>query len=440
MDNRKPSPVFWAQTDRVRSLDHLVAGLESGQVGRRSFLIRAAGLGLSLPLASAILSACSSSSDSPAASSAPSTTGSAPTPTSAPGASLAEISSIVYPLGLASRLAYEGPNDSVQDAAEMPLDYHVEGENGTWDWNFANFKADRSYKLAYCNASSQYDTGVELGARFQRLAERLGCTVDIFDNNFDADAAIRNADLIIQQGYDFVHEFQVLPDVNRVLHEKFTAAGIGVNFLAIEATGVPEAQLLDGDNFGRSREVGLYIGNYMKDNFDGQVDLVILGAQPRTGAYAATREAGFLAGLREVLPDIPDSIIESIDTEAALLDVAQTKATDLLTANPDAKYIVGWGTNDDAAVGIVRALELAGRDEFAAVGGQGGLPSAITELERSASAFKVSAFFDIGAWTWMMPIGVLGLMGGETSVYNLIPAPLYDSSNIGEFPTQIAFS
>ena len=434
-------PVIWIQSTRTEAIDQAINGYATGQLPRREFIRRAVLLGVALPSITTILAACAASgTPSPATASASASPVPASPVASAPTL-LETAQSIVYPAGTDSRKAYEGPNGSTQDAAPLPLDYHTtDGTGGTWHWKFDNFKADKPYKLAYCNASAKYDTGVELGFRMKALATTLGCTLDIFDNNFDADTTVKNADLVIQGGYDYCNEFSVLPDVNKVIFNKFKAAGIGVNFLAIEATGEPTAPLLDGDNFGRSQEVGTYIGKYVNTNFGGQVDLVIIGAQPRTGAYAATRDAGFLAGLKSQVPNIPDSKVKSIDTEAALLDVAQKKTTDLLTANPSAKYIVGWGTNDDAAVGIVRALEAAGRDKFAAVGGQGGLPSAIAELGKPENAFKCSVFFDIGEWTWMTTIGVLALMGGKTAVYNLIPAPFYDRSNIATFPPQIVFS
>ena len=446
------NPLIWRQSSRTEAIDKAISGYATGQLNRRAFIQRAALLGLTIPSITTILAACAaSSSPTPAsaapasaalASAAPSAAPASPSPAaSGKGTALADVQTIVYPAGTNSRKAYQGPNNSTQDAAPLPLDYHTtDGMGGTWHWKFDNFIADKPYRLAYCNASAKYDTGVELGFRMKALAASLGCSIDIFDNNFDADTTIKNADLVIQGGYDYCNEFSVLPDVNKTVFNKFKAAGIGVNFLAIEATGEPTAPLLDGDNFGRSQQVGAYIGKYVNDHFGGQVDLVILGAQPKTGAYAATRETGFLAGLKSVVPSIPDSKVKTIDTDTGLLDVAQTKATDLLTATPNAKYIVGWGTNDDAAVGIVRALEAAGRDKFAAVGGQGGLPSAIAELQKPENAFKCSVFFDNGEWTWMTSIGVLALMGGQTAVYNLIPAPLYDRTNISTFPPQIVFS
>lgn len=450
MSPSNSGPSIWHQSSRTEALDHAIQGFATGRLSRREFIRRATLLGLSVSSVAALVAACSNAATSAPVTSAPLTAAPATvTPASAsPVASpsgvastLDAIQKVVYPLGTNSRKAYQGPNDSTQDAAEMPLDYHTtDGFKGTWHWLFDNIKADKQYKFAYCNASAKYDTGVELAYRMQALAEQVGITMDVFDNNFDGDTAIKNADLVIQGGYDFVNQFQVLPDVNKVIYNKFKAANIGVNFLAIEATGEPNAQLLDGDNFGRSQTVGNYIGKYVNDNFGGQVDLVILGAQPKAGAYTATRETGFMAGLKATVPGISDSVVKTIDTDTGLLDVAQTKATDLLTATPDAKYIVGWGTNDDAAVGIVRALEAAGRDTTAAVGGQGGLPSAIAELQKPENAFKCSVFFDIGEWVWMTSIGVLSLMGGETAVYNLIPAPLYDRSNISTFPPQIVYS
>lgn len=93
-------------------------------------------------------------------------------------------------------------------------------------------------------------------------------------------------------------------------------------------------------------------------------------------------------------------------------------------------------SNDDAGVGVVRALEAASLAETSAVAGQAGQASAAEELSKGDSAFKVSAFQDIESWTWMATIGIFELMGGEIAPANFVPSYLVTAENVVDFPPQ----
>jgi ribose transport system substrate-binding protein len=264
----------------------------------------------------------------------------------------------------------------------------------------------------------------------------MGCTLDVFDNNFDGDTAIKNADLIVARKYDFALIGQIFPPVNQAIYKKLTDADIGVGFIAVEAADTPEAMFADPGNYRQFFELGVRLGQYAVDNWDGKVDLVILGAQPRAGEYVAQREVGFKAGVQSILPDIPEDAFETIDTQGVLETAQQTTAA-LLTSKPDAKYILGSGTNDDTAVGMMNAIVAAGKQATAAVAGQGGQASAVAELSKPDSVFKVSCFNDLTTYSWLLSVGVYQLMGGTPGVIHQIPNYYVTKENIADFPKQV---
>lgn len=420
-----------------------VEGLQSGRLSRREFITRATILGLSVPVIGGVLAACAQAAATAAPSVAPSVASSAvasTAPSAVASATAVDPWSIVYPQGIDTLKGFVGPN-GVTDAAVCPNDYYTVNPNGSWDWKFADFKAAAPHKMAFAHFSAKWDLMVELAARAKIYAERMGVTVDIFDNNFDADQAIKNADLIVQGKYDFAYFAQVFPDANKAIYRKLKAAGIESAYLAVEATGEPEARFVDQGNNRMFSDLGAWLGNYAKDNWSGQVDLVILAAQPRAGNYVAEREVGLIKGLKSVLPDLPDSAFVTIDSQG-LLDESQKKTADVLTAHPNAKYILGSGTNDDAGVGIVRALESAGRDANACVCGQAGQASAYAELTKGTSAFRVSAMIEPGAWMWAFPIGAVIIEQGleKSAANNLIPYSLLTKDTIADFPPPLVYS
>jgi ABC-type sugar transport system substrate-binding protein len=403
----------------------LVDGVVHNRISRSQFMRRGLALGLGVAALEAVLAG--SASASPAAESAAEIS-------EAPG--LAAIGKIVYPAGVASVNELHGPYGKTK-AAALPATYHGPiGKNKIWQWKFANFKADKPYKLAHAAFSSKWDTGAEISARAKLIAKQMGCTLDVFDNNFDGDTAIKNTDLIIARKYDYALIGQIYPDVNKAIYKKLTAAGIKCGFIAVEAAGTPKSVFADPGNYRQFYGLGVRLGNYAKSTWQGQVDLVILGAQPRAGTYVGEREVGFKAGLKSVLPNVPDSAFETIDTQGVLA-TAQTAAAALLTTKPDAKYIIGSGTNDDTGVGLMNAIAAAGKSDTAAVCGQGGQASAVTELKKPSSVFKVSGFNDLTTYAWLLSIGVYTLMGGTPALVNEMPNFYVTKDNIAAFPPQV---
>jgi ribose transport system substrate-binding protein len=450
-------------TEMVRA----VVAVVHRRISRREFIRRGTIAGLSVTAIGAVLAACGDDEDggstseaaatsaaAPATSAAPETSAPATTApettaaaTSAPAETTAEatsaaadpleaIKNVVWPLGIDTVDDEHGPYGPGK-ASELPADYHGDiGDRGIWTWKFADFKADQPYKLAHAEFSSQWDTSKEISARATIIAEQMGCTLDIFDNNFDGDTAIKNADLIIARKYDFALIGQILPPVNQAIYKKLTDAGVGCGFIAVEATDTPQAIFADAGNYRQFFELGVRLGQFAIDNWDGQVDLVILGAQPRAGEYVAQREVGFKAGVQSVLPDLADDVFETIDT-TGVLETAQTTTAALLTSKPDAKFILGSGTNDDTAVGMMNAIIAAGKDATAAVAGQGGQASAVAELSKPESVFKVSCFNDLTTYSWPLAMGVYGLMGGTPGAVNQIPNYYVTKETIADFPPQV---
>lgn len=406
----------------------LVASLQAGGVSRRQFIGRAAALGLSATSIAGLLAACGDSGSG----------GSAGTGTTAGGSGggagdLASIQKAVYPQGIVADDTYTGPNGGAK-VAFLPEDaYDGTDADGIRRWSPYTIKADKPYRIAFVHFSAKWDLSVEMGARAERAIKAMGCEPIILDNNFDADQAIKNVDLLVQQQVDFVCQAQIFPDANKTIANRLRAANIGVGFYAVEG---PEGTLFqDTGNLRMCMALGERLGTYAKENWDGRVDLVLLAAQPRAGRYVAEREVGYRAGIKKVLPDLPDSVFVEFDSQG-LLDESQKKAADALTAHPDARFILGGGSNDDAAVGIVRALEAAKRAETAAVAGQAGQASAVEELKKGRSAFKVSAFTDIETVPWMAAVAVMEKMGGQAAPVNFLPFYLVDAETVGAFPPQ----
>lgn len=405
----------------VSSVEELIELQQAGRVNRRTFIRYAATLGAAA-MTPALLAAC-----------ARETAGS--TTTAAGGSSvLDEVMAKMYPDGFQPLPgSYTGPNQGGMFAA-VPSSFDGLRPNSdirNYPWLELPLPSD-DLKIGSAYFSLQWAIGAELAKRFDWFAELNGFEHIALDNAFDGEAAVTNADIFVQRDVDFVLEGQIFPDVNSVIEEKFRAAGIPAIYYAVE--GPDNALFGDNDNYAMCRDLGIWLGEYARDEWSGQVDLVILEAQPRAGEWVGAREVGYRDGIKSVLPDLSDDVFVEVDSEG-VLQVAQTVTADVLTAHPGATNILVTGTNDDAAIGGVRALEQAGRTEFAAAAGQAGQESAITELERGGeSVFKVTAAWDLMYNVWLLAVGVASAAGIEVPEVHFLDYDLYTADNIGDIP------
>ena len=117
---------------------------------------------------------------------------------------------------------------------------------------------------------------------------------------------------------------------------------------AASSAGIDPATYIGTDNTA----AGGKAGDFVLDNVDAGAEVAIIG-----GVSGDVTSAARIDGFKEAVGDQVDVIQE----EAAdwKREVALTKATDILAANPDVKAF--FAANDDMGLGIVKAVENAGK-------------------------------------------------------------------------------
>lgn len=96
-------------------------------------------------------------------------------------------------------------------------------------------------------------------------------------------------------------------------------------------------------------------GQYLKENFDGKGDVIILNADS-LGGTTIDRAKGIVAGLKEIAPDA--RVVAN--AEAFTVEKALEVTSSALQANPNVRLVVG--INDSAAQGALAALKNAGKN------------------------------------------------------------------------------
>jgi ribose transport system substrate-binding protein len=249
-----------------------------------------------------------------------------------------------------------------------------------------------------------------------------------------------DANLDLQASLAAVQE--IAPQVDVINFTPVNEEASGPTLVAIaEETGKPiicESSPSDGcttlvsiDDYAAGFKVGVWAGEYARDNFGGVANALDVGLPALSTTVA--RSQGFTDGLMSVLPDA--QIVASVNGEG-LKDTAVQVAGDALTANPDVNII--FGINDDSALGGLQAFESQGGDTSQLlVVGFGCEGNACKDALMQGGPYKVSAaMFPEYQGRLIIDAGVVALNGVELPAHIVAPTLAMTAENMGQYYTQ----
>src|SRR5690554_2334505 len=137
-----------------------------------------------------------------------------------------------------------------------------------------------------------------------------------------------------------------------------------------------------GDNYG----MGVSAGKYICERLDG-VDNPIIGEIAGIDALQLTTDR--TNGFNDALADCGMSTTARVAAEFTVASGQEVTAS-LLSANP--KFDAIWNHDDDQGIGVLAAINEAGRDEFFMVGGAGSL-NAMNEIQDPDSVLWATVLY-----------------------------------------------
>ena len=153
----------------------------------------------------------------------------------------------------------------------------------------------------------------------------------------------------------------------------------------------PGATYFGANNYEAGLIGGRALGRWAKQNWDGQIDEILLLELLRAGAVPRARLTGTLVGIREVLPNLENCPVVYLDGDGCF--EPSLKAVRKHLQRSTAKRPLITGINDGSALGALRAFEEAGRLDGCAVVGQNASPEGREELRRSPRFVGSVAYF-----------------------------------------------
>ncbi|MBI1878061.1 MAG: substrate-binding domain-containing protein, partial [Chloroflexi bacterium] len=191
-----------------------------------------------------------------------------------------------------------------------------------------------SYKIGFANLTEDIVFTQLVREGIERNVQAAGnVELVLADNKLDGATALANADNFLTQGVDGVIEFQTDEKFGNVIMDKFRAAGVPV--IAIDIP-MPGATFFGADNYKAGRLAGEAAAEWVKENWDGQVDAILMLELPQSGPIPAARMQGMLEGLQDNIENkVPDDMVFHLDSKNTQ-DEAFSVVGDTLPGIPEA--------------------------------------------------------------------------------------------------------
>jgi ribose transport system substrate-binding protein len=260
-------------------------------------------------------------------------------------------------------------------------------------------------------------------------AADYGIDFNQVDANLDLQASLAAVEEIAPQvdviNFTPVNEEASGPTITRIAEET------GKPIICESSPTAGCTTLVSIDDYAAGFKVGVWAGEYARDNFGGTANALDVGLPALTTTVA--RSTGFADGLKSVLPDA--RIVASVDGKG-LKDEAVKVAGDALTANPDVNII--FGINDDSALGGLQAFESQGGDTSQLlVVGFGCEGKACKDALMEGGPYKVSAaMFPEYQGRLIIDAGVAAFNGVELPAHIVAPTVAITADNLSQFYTQ----
>jgi ribose transport system substrate-binding protein len=287
------------------------------------------------------------------------------------------------------------------------------------------------YRIGFANLTEDIPFAVRVREGIDRAAREHGNVQVLHANNrLDGATALSNAENFITQNVNGVIEFQTDEQFGQAIMDRFNASNIPV--IAIDIP-MPGAVFFGVNNYPAGRMAGEGLGQWVRDNWDGEVDALLMLELPQSGPIPAARMQGQKEGLESVVGDIPESRIRRLDSKNTL-EEARRLVADALTTLPNARRIAIVCINDDTALGAINAAQAAGREQHIAVCSVDASDRGREEIRRPGSRHVGStASFPERYGDKLIPLMIRMIDGEEVPEENFTDHVFITAANVDEY-------
>ncbi len=249
-------------------------------------------------------------------------------------------------------------------------------------YSLASHRHSKRLRLGYASQSEEFSFSRLVSESIRSSAFNAGVELIVLSNRYSPTTAVRNADALIREHVDLVIEFQTNQQTASIIASKFVEANIPI--IAIDIPH-PGARYYGANNYRAGLIGGHALGTACLKRWGGVVDELLLLELPVAGPLPRSRLTGMLAGIREVLPKLPDQRVRFLNGNGRFessLDVTRKH----LRRSKASRALIG-GINDPSCLGALQAFQESGRENQCLVFGQNASLEARREMRRPNSQF-----------------------------------------------------
>ena len=193
-----------------------------------------------------------------------------------------------------------------------------------------------------------------------------------------------------------------------------------VNFdIKIDVDGVYRVA---GDNY----DMGVQGAHYISDKIGNEGTVVILEV-PTAGSVSELRKEGFLDTLDEIGTDYElHTYATQFTREAGLSDMS-----DILVRHDEIDAV--YSMDDETSIGVLKAIEEAGREDIKVVTGGGGMQEYFEMMPENEDIWIQSALYSPAMVKDAVDMAVDVLEGEDVPEEKIIPTTIVDRTNYKEF-------
>lgn len=233
------------------------------------------------------------------------------------------------------------------------------------------------YRIGYASQTSQFAFSRAVTRSIIESAKAAGVELIVLNNDYDPTVALSNADRLLKERIDLMMEFQTDAQIAPLISARVRARKVPL--IAIDIPH-PGATYFGVNNCQAGLMAGRHLARWAEKNWKGRVDEIFLIGLPQAGSLPEGRLTGTLLGIREVLPNLTEWKVTSLNGNGQF--EASFEAVKSALKNNSSRRILVSAINDPSAMGAVEAFRQAGRLEDCAVMGQNGSVEARIEMRR----------------------------------------------------------
>jgi len=236
------------------------------------------------------------------------------------------------------------------------------------------YRSRRRLRFGFANLSRHICLAVEIQSSLEKATAAAGIDLVVWDNDRNAETAIRNATEIADSKVDLAIEFQLFEHVAPLISDIFSRSGIPLISLVNPHHGTAYFGV---NNYRAGLSAGAALAEYAIGHWDSHVDALLLLGSPSAGRTVQSRLVGALQSIQERVGPLPESAILELDGggDKAISQAAAAAAF----ASHSRERILVVGINDESAIGAAEAARQTGGGTGIAIVGHGG-SGEITEI------------------------------------------------------------